>query len=173
MHFTYCLSLKVFTTTRSFNVCLKNVNKLDIYSHHTMFHIYCNLYGKCITIFLQLQQLCRRWFGFAVTIVAGTLLLVLCSNFIAATLLVVPKMKLLQAGCGNLLATACSKAAKTNCCNYGIFIREVCYCYFITAWLFIRCPQYDRWELCISSVRLLHQLVYYVCVLRRLNAHEQ
>ena len=73
--------------------------------------------------FLHLQQLCRRWFGFAVTIVAGTLLLVLCSNFIAATLLVVPKMKLLQAGCGSHSATACSKAAKTNCCNYDIFIR--------------------------------------------------
>ena len=42
-------------------------------------------------------------------------------------------MKLLQAGCGSLVATACSKAAKTNCCNYDIFIRVVAFRFILMA----------------------------------------
>ena len=109
MHFICCLSLKVFTTTRSFNVCLKNVNKLDIYSHHTCFTsiVICM---ENVLPFLQLQQLCRRWFGFAVTIVAGTLQQLHCSNLaggskneVAASWLWQPSGNHLQEGCQNQL----------------------------------------------------------------------
>ena len=110
MHFICCLSLKVFTTTRSFNVCLKNVNKLDIYSHHTMFHIYCNLYGKCITILTVAATLQKviwicsnyscRYFA------ASTLQQLHCSNLaggskneVAASWLRQPSGNHLQQGC--------------------------------------------------------------------------
>ena len=114
MHFICCLSLKVFTTTRSFNVCLKNVNKLDIYSHHTMFHIYCNLYGKWITILTVAATLQKviwicsnyscRYFA------ASTLQQLHCSNLaggskneVAASWLRQPSGNRLQQGCQNQL----------------------------------------------------------------------
>lgn len=114
MHFTYCLSLKVFTTTRSFNVCLKNVNKLDIYSHHTMFHIYCNLYGKCITILTvaaTLQKVIWICSNYSCRYFAASTLQQLhwsnlaggSKNEVAASWLRQPSGNRLQQGCQNQL----------------------------------------------------------------------
>ena len=114
MHFIYCLSLKVFTTTRSFNVCLKNVNKLDIYSHHTMFHIYCNLYGKCITILTvaaTLQKVIWICSNYSCRYFAASTLQQLhwsnlaggSKNEVAASWLRQPSGNRLQQGCQNQL----------------------------------------------------------------------